>query len=510
MTSLDDKENVPSTPVKQHLHSLVENSPSSPKKALKPVSPNKYSHLTVGRLSFLQNDSIDSHFDYIHASHEQIQQLMQLIEAQTKQTNLELGQLFDRLKNNNQNLNKLLESISNYSKEVTTEGTATKTDVGNIMNVLRDLKVAGEDGILKSIEGLQEHKRSLENISHLVQKLHDLSSQNKSDLSGQFDELRNELEKLVSQASNSKGQDISKSESSRLQLEILSSLNMMRQELDDSREVSNRSIRTKLAAQDEILNTILSTLTQKLETGYAEILRVILDSFGETMDKQSNDILLQISQAFSRVQEELSNEITAHLSQGIDSLTQTIKTNNKLSLERQEESHRLMELKIENLAKDLTVVIRSNSETSSSEIKKLAQFERLAELQTAAIEQLTVRVGKRDEQLLLQKSASELQQSHDSLSSKYEKLKGCYLEKLSKFVELQHKFEELTLRTVELEDRVASAEPNRYDKLQLLHTKNVSRLSKENAVPLKKRVFSLPAAVMENGTQMPDDSEPEF
>lgn len=136
---MSDKENLSVTPKKVPVSPIVDYSPTNLKRALKPVSPNKFNNGSVGRLSFLQSDQIDDHFDYIHTSHEEIKQQLHIVEVQTKQTNVDLGELFDRLKNNNQNLNKVLLTIAEYSKEVTTEGNATKTDVTKIMSRLEQL-----------------------------------------------------------------------------------------------------------------------------------------------------------------------------------------------------------------------------------------------------------------------------------------------------------------------------------------------------------------------------------
>lgn len=130
--SMTDKENgsTPTTP------RVMSNTPSRNGSPLKPISPNKHN---AGKLTFLQNDAIDDHFNYIHSSTNEIQQQLISLEVQTKQTALDLGQLCDRSKNNNQNLNKLLQNIAQYSNEVVTEGNATKNDITNILTRLDSL-----------------------------------------------------------------------------------------------------------------------------------------------------------------------------------------------------------------------------------------------------------------------------------------------------------------------------------------------------------------------------------
>lgn len=163
-----DKENV-ATPLKIPPSPAVEFSPSDPKRALKPISPSKYNSNSVGKLNFLQNDNLDDHFECIHGSHEEIKLLLALIEVQTKQTNDDLDQLFDRLKSNNQNLNKLLESIAAYSEEVTTEGNATKSDVSKILERLNDLNASKLEQLIAKLlqvsanESMKEMKTLISN-----------------------------------------------------------------------------------------------------------------------------------------------------------------------------------------------------------------------------------------------------------------------------------------------------------------------------------------------------------
>lgn len=154
-----DKENVPVTPIKDASSPKVDYSPSHPKRALKPVSPSKYNNNSLGKLNFLQNNNLEGHFDCLHGYHEEIRQQLSVIELQTKQTNDDLEQLFDRLKNNNQHLNKLLESIAAYSEEVTTEGNATKSDVTKILERLSDLSPKNLEHLITNL--LQTSKNDI-------------------------------------------------------------------------------------------------------------------------------------------------------------------------------------------------------------------------------------------------------------------------------------------------------------------------------------------------------------
>ncbi|KAK6202578.1 uncharacterized protein RJT21DRAFT_20580 [Scheffersomyces amazonensis] len=187
-TANDNKENSPSTPTK----STGPGYPFPSGKVLKPISPNKYPNAGgVGKLNFLQSDNIDEHFDHIHSFHGTISEQLYNLEVQSKQTSVDLGQLVDRSKNNNQNLNRLLENIAKYSDEVITEGNATKNDIEKLISKLdeikgniekshvqdQDLKKAITDEVRNSKS--QHQIEVLEKLTYIVQNLpeHDLVRQ---------------------------------------------------------------------------------------------------------------------------------------------------------------------------------------------------------------------------------------------------------------------------------------------------------------------------------------------
>lgn len=62
-----------------------------------------------------------------------IKTLLETIEAQTKQTGVDVGELWQRSKHNNLSLQRLVAEIAEYSNEVTTEGNATKQDIHDLM-----------------------------------------------------------------------------------------------------------------------------------------------------------------------------------------------------------------------------------------------------------------------------------------------------------------------------------------------------------------------------------------
>ncbi|QRG38063.1 hypothetical protein FDK38_002454 [Candidozyma auris] len=192
--SLDGKENADSTPSKMKEEALSENSPSPSRRALRPISPNKQNNQGVGKLSFLQSDNIDDHFEYIHDFNEDVKQTLVNIETNTKQTNLDLGQLIDRSKNNNQYLNRVLESIAQYSDEVTTEGTATKYDVSTILERLE--QVNSNEELFKINSALETISRSIgsSTLSSLITSMRDESMISSQKLEEKINKLAMTLE----------------------------------------------------------------------------------------------------------------------------------------------------------------------------------------------------------------------------------------------------------------------------------------------------------------------------
>lgn len=144
----------------------------------------------------LQKTHLTNEFINQEMGYEEFKEQLNAIELQTKQTNVDLEQLFDRLKNNNQNLNKLLESIADYSKEVTTEGNATKQDATRILG---KLKVLPEGNLEMIIQAHLESSRTeiIRQITEIIQNENRIESSCKKILiDGQLSEIKNGLTKL--------------------------------------------------------------------------------------------------------------------------------------------------------------------------------------------------------------------------------------------------------------------------------------------------------------------------
>lgn len=93
---MNNKENIPTTPKSKESRIISAVSPIN-NQMLKPISPNKEKN-QIGKLNFLETDNLDEHFELVYTTQEEIRQRLYNIELTSKQTSVDLGQLFDRLK----------------------------------------------------------------------------------------------------------------------------------------------------------------------------------------------------------------------------------------------------------------------------------------------------------------------------------------------------------------------------------------------------------------------------
>ncbi|CAN3503404.1 hypothetical protein DICA1_F01156 [Diutina catenulata] len=104
------------------------------------------------------------------------------IESQTKQTGIDVGQLWERSKNNNNFLQKLVAEIAAYANEVTTEGNATKNDIHNIvakLDALSELIKTPQPEIVAKLDSL--HQRDNKDIAELVARLGGLNTEKQTE-----------------------------------------------------------------------------------------------------------------------------------------------------------------------------------------------------------------------------------------------------------------------------------------------------------------------------------------
>lgn len=442
---MSNKENLPITPLKAPGSPLVEYSPSHPKRALKPVSPNKNNGL-VGKLSFLQSDHIDEHFDYIHGSQEEMKQQLYLLEVQTKQTNVDLEQLFDRLKNNNQNLNKLLSSIAEYSKEVTTEGNATKSDANKIIDLLHgDSKTL--DAILAIVEAKGEEAAVSDTIDGLknIQSQIQLSSDSQVQKLGEVQKELSRLDDLLQRATEKFNTVIKPDES---QLEALASLlkTVRLSEQKTTASLENFASVVQGSRLPEIL--LLKDLVEQ-QTHAIEALRAHLKAENE------------IKTVEKREQSNLQDEHDA-LQAKIEAM--------KIEYEELRNNHGVMQRNVDHL----------QVKTDTLHDKHTS----LQDTHTGLQELYDSLQSKYDE---LSRKQGSLQQMHTGLQEKYGSLRRSYEAKYNEYVHLETQFVTLADNAEKLDFKVS----DRYGKIQQMHSSRMAALG-DVKEPAKKRVFSMP------------------
>lgn len=332
---------------------------SSPKRALKPVSPNKPN--SVGKLSFLQSDNIDEHFNCIHTTHNDIIQQLGTLETTTAQTKVDLGQLVDRLKNNNHHLNKLLENIAAYSDEVVTEGNATKNDITNIMTRLDDFNKSLTN--LTSKEGLdtklltlaEEIKDSLDNIKN--------------------DELEELLDKKLSKIQVSSSDDIINRTTAELQ-----KIGIDQEKLDkylfskDTVKLIIDPILKKMSDSKSITDPIIDQI-QNTSLKPDQITKPILSKLSDLSESTSQDRII----ALLNLVEQQSGKISQ--------LSKSVKQNDEnmeleLKFESLQQKYNSLESKYESLCK--------NYENKYNDLKNLQnQYQSLSENSNALTKKLS-------------------------------------------------------------------------------------------------------------------------
>lgn len=244
------------------------------RKGLRPLSPNK---TNVGRLSFIQSDNMDEHFERIHYSHADITQQLGVLEVQTKQTNVDLEQLFDRLKSNNSNLNKVLERIAQYSLEVITEGNATKSDIERMNKELEKLRVAVEKSGETFAESSSEIKNQLlathtNTVQEMVRPLKELCNkvENTEANSRSLLNLEPLTEKLDNQERLLNELKHNVTEHNRELEEQIEAKRKLLKDLDDEYR-DRRSSNLELIKKHEILEAKYSQLTSAYNSKYAAL-----------------------------------------------------------------------------------------------------------------------------------------------------------------------------------------------------------------------------------------------
>lgn len=265
------------------------------RKGLRPLSPNK---TNVGRLSFIQSGNMDEHFERIHYSHADITQLLGVLEVQTKQTNVDLEQLFDRLKSNNSNLNKVLERIAQYSLEVITEGNATKSDIERMNKELEKLRTAVEKNCLAFTDSSTEIKNQLQatqtsTIQEMIGPLKELCNnvENSGSDSRTLLNLEPLTEKLENQERLLNELTLKVTGHSRDLEEQIEAKRRLLKDLDDEYR-ERRSSNLELIKKHEILEAKYAQLTSAYNSKYAALGE--LQSKFTSLSAESSSILKKV------------------------------------------------------------------------------------------------------------------------------------------------------------------------------------------------------------------------
>lgn len=426
-----NKENTPSTPGKAvaNVASPVEYSPS---KILKSISPNKSSS-SVGKLNFLQSDNLDEHFDHIHNSHQVILHQLYNLEVQTKQTHVDLGQLFDRLKNNNQHLNKLLENIANYSTEVITEGNATKLDIKGLTEKLDSLSETQNGKVLLALEKSLAEIKTLESLQML--KGSQVEPEQIANIESKVTSLSDQLKQLHStnKLANDSGIEIKQQICSRIQ------------------EQSQ-------ILQDKLPELIYSKIDAKLET----------KSQNDT--KSFDNLLTQLESITNSLPD---SDLVRQIIDPIVAELRSVSLDQRSLLLLENILNRLGDKKSENdLHDEFFLDVRSG----------LKSIDLLITSKNDQIDSLSKKYDAQERALIELRETQKLQRSHDDLElkisqldSKYQLLTTAYQKKYEDFKNLHQQYKSLESNIERLQ--IATPPPNKVKKLAKVRQLHESKLN---------------------------------
>lgn len=510
-----NKENYTGTPSLAALGSpkLDDYSPST-KRVLKPISPNKTSNSHVGRLSFLQNDNIDDHFDQLHSSQHDMQQLLLILEAQTKQTGLDLGQLVDRLKNNNANLNKLLQSIAAYSEEVVTEGNATKNDITSIVarldafnHHLETISSRDTASDTRAIQGILE-KRLLDITKQLDDSLKSSRQYNEMVREQIQHSLRSDnLKTILSSELNT-----AQAEQKERHGELLSQFESIGIHVG---EVS--AVKEDLLAEFERTRAAATQQSNKL----FEILQPVhesrdLKNFAEIIAKNHSLVLEQHNYAikeFNEIKERLPSDSVRQIVDPIIAELKAVSLDQKslkllediLSiLGNERRSHELDQRFQETSISRLRAIDEKVALGHLEVLQKLdSHFQAKPSNSSDEIGLLKVQIENqliiiRDLKLHLQRQeeSQDIESKVTNLEKKYENLCSAYQRKFDEFQDLEKKFAQLNSKLGSEDTTIISSEMNpalKMKKIRKLHSYKMGELEERGrAETQKKRILSTP------------------
>lgn len=434
---MNNKENIPTTPKSKESRIISAVSPIN-NQMLKPISPNKEKN-QIGKLNFLETDNLDEHFELVHTTQEEIRQRLHNIELTSKQTSVDLGQLFDRLKNNNENLNKLLRNVVSYSEEVMTEGNATKADMEKILTRLDKLsEVRSKSESLKV--GISDS--SIEEIREAIGQVFSANQKNHGD-----------ADKLT----------ILKEEVSRIK-DIISKHN----------EVVSSQLKSHDTKQSELVNHLDSYLQES--KGNIEILHKIL-SFIET---RGSDL-----QQFKEINSQLQNlETVSHALQ--DKLPAS-------DLVNQITSPIIAEIK----AMSLDSKYLTSFEGISAAIDKLRETIEEGPKSEVILEKLEKLAGEKNTSNTLLEKEQEMENKIRKMEDKYALLSTRYEEKLQQYKDLLIKYQQLQAQ-IEDTQMPQNNRESKMEKLRNFHKLKIGEIEQSEFINERKRIASTPVVQTRN------------
>ncbi|KAK6458335.1 uncharacterized protein RJT20DRAFT_30895 [Scheffersomyces xylosifermentans] len=493
-----NKENTPSTPTRSLTSSSpVDYSASSAKMVLKPISPNKNAGGNgVGKLNFLQSDNIDEHFEQIHSAQVVLSQQLYNLEVQTKQTNVDLGQLFDRSKNNNQHLNRLLENIANYSEEVITEGNATKQDIREITTKLDSLRDIQNSKILHSLESsLHEIKtrdsrsnsEAPEESEQLVKKFTTSVKGEVSDIVSKIDGVEKLLKDTI--ATSHANPEVEAIEA------LLEDVKASLKEVLEAKTVDSKKL-------DEVLDAHSVTtrsVEDKIETLHGKVIETITSNVNSKLTAQSEEHkkkYAELKEQLSSIRNNLPESDLAR--QIIDPIVAELKS---VSLDSKSVSllesilNRMGDKKSEN---DYNDAFYNEVRTGLSEIVRLSE-EKNGKLDDLAkrLESKEALIKEGSSLNSLSEQKTELEKTILTLESNYNAMTIAYEKKYNDFKKLQEDYLQLASNIATISTNSPTDRPSKLAKIRQLHESNLSEIQGNSRTTTNhsKRVMSTPLLI---------------
>ncbi|KAI5968525.1 hypothetical protein CANMA_002270 [Candida margitis] len=278
--------------------------------------------------------NLDKHFDLIHDTHNELQQQLHRIETSTSQTNVDLEQLYSRSKSNNDNLNKLLRNVVDYSNEVITEGNATKADMSLIIKALEELKmrdVSLKDDDFARIKEVMQLMYEESGVNHNelkveLQKLNALKDSDKKIFQEQFDHLEELIKTAGNSANSDKVEEVLKqtqewSKEFRRELKAFS-------EHEEQAQFANRQVLTKLSALEKQLQDRASSERSNLVISSHESKINELEMKIQNLENKYESLVGKYSQKYNQfkiLQQQLDDlSKRAHTEYSSDSLSSNL------------------------------------------------------------------------------------------------------------------------------------------------------------------------------------------